>query len=175
MQKVKIVIVTVILLVLQMILPKYLGFFQYIELPLLGTIFFGLMRSPLQGMWTGALAGLGKDIINGTDVIGINGFSKTLIGYCLGRASLTFPLENPLARLGIVALASFTDTIIVVGFNIILEQPMPVGAWYDFGRRVGFKVLGDTLTSIPLFMILNRLFPEQKEAGRMAVKKRYYA
>jgi rod shape-determining protein MreD len=173
-QKVKIVIVLVILLVLQMILPKYLGFFRYIELPLLGTIFFGLMRSPLQGMWTGALAGLGKDIINGIDVLGINGFSKTLIGYCLGRASLTFPLENPLARLGIVALASFTDTIIVVGFNIILEQSIPVGAWYDFGRRVGFKVLGDTLTSIPLFMILNRLFPEQKEAGRMAVRKRYY-
>jgi rod shape-determining protein MreD len=174
-QKVKIVIVLVILLVLQMILPKYLGIFRYIELPLLGTIFFSLMRSPLQGMWTGVLAGLGKDFIDGNSIYGINGFSKTLIGYCLGRASLNFPLENPLARLGIVALASFTDTIIVVGFNIILEQPLQVGAWYDFGRMVGFKVLGDTLTSIPLFMILNRLFPELKEAGRMAVKKRYYA
>ena len=175
MQKVKIVIVLILLLLLQMILPKHLGIFGYIELPLLGTIFFSLMRSPLQGMWTGVVAGLGEDIISGTNIFGINGFSKTLIGYCIGRASVNFPLENPLARLGIVALASFADTIMVVGFYIILEQPIPVGAWYEFGRLIGFKVLGDTLTSIPLFILLNRLFPEQKEAGRMAVKKRYYA
>src|SRR5215813_1674732 len=145
-----------------MILPKHLGIFRYIELPLLGTIFFSLMRSPLQGMLTGLVAGLGEDIIGGTNIFGINGFSKTLIGYCIGRASVNFPLENPLARLGIVALASFADTIMVVGFNLILEQPIPVGAWYEFGRVIGFKVLGDTLTSLPLFILLNRLFPEQK-------------
>ncbi len=175
MQKVKTVIVIVIFLLLQMILPKHLGIFRYIELPLLGTIFFSLMRSPLQGMWTGLAAGLGKDIISGADVYGVNGFSKTLIGYCIGRASLNFPLENPLARLGIVALASFADTIMVVGFNIVLQQPIPLGAWYDFGRVVGFKVIGDTLAAVLLFIVLNRIFPDQKESGRMTVKKRYYA
>jgi rod shape-determining protein MreD len=174
LQTLKIVITVIVALLLQFMLPKHLKFFQYIELPLLVTVFFSLMRSPLLGMTTGATAGMGSDIIGG-GILGVGGFSKTLVGYVISSVSIKFPLDNPLARLGIVALASAANTILVVGLYLMLEQSIQhVGTWGEFSRALGFKTLGDTLASIPLFMLLNRIFPDQAQAKRMAVKRRFY-
>jgi len=174
LQTLKIVITVIIALLLQMLLPKHLRVFQYIELPLIVTVFFSLMRSPMLGMLTGAAAGLGGDYIGG-GIPGVGGFAKTLIGYVISTVSVKFPLDNPLARLGIVALSSATHTILVVGLYLILEQSIQhVGAWSEFGKTLGFKTLGDTLASIPIFMVLNRLFPDQAQAKRMAIKRRFY-
>ena len=174
MQTLKIVITIAVALLLQMLLSKHLRLFQYIELPLLVTVFFSLMRSPLLGMTTGVIAGMGSDII-GNSILGVGGFAKTLIGYVISSVSIKFPLDNPLARLGIVALASAANTILVVGLYLILEQSIQhVGTWGEFGKALGFKTLGDTLASIPLFMALNRLFPDQAQTKRMAIKRRFY-
>jgi rod shape-determining protein MreD len=174
LQKLKIVITVILALLLQMLLTKHLRMFQYIELPLIVTVFFSLMRSPMLGMLTGWAAGLGSDIIGGGP-LGVGGFSKTLIGYVISSVSIKFPLDNPLARLGIVALASAANTILVVGMLLMLEQSIQhVGAWSEFGKTLGFKTLGDTLASIPIFMVLNRLFPDQAQAKRMAIKRRFY-
>jgi rod shape-determining protein MreD len=175
LQTLKIVITVAVALLLQMLLPKHLRVFQYIELPLLVTIFFSLMRSPRLGMRVGATAGLGTDIIGGGGILGVSGFSETLIGYVIASVSIKVPLDTPLARLGIVALASASNTILVVGFLLMLEQSIQhVGAWSEFGKTLGFKTLGDTLASIPLYMFLNRLFPDQTQTKRMAIKRRFY-
>jgi rod shape-determining protein MreD len=157
-----------------MLLTKHLRFFQYIELPLIVTVFFSLMRSPMLAMRIGVVTGIGSDIIGG-GIPGVGGFAKTLIGYVISTVSVKFPLDNPLARLGIVALASAANTILVVGLYLMLEQSIQhVGAWGEFGKTLGFKTLGDTLASIPIFMVLNRLFPDQAQAKRMAIRRRFY-
>lgn len=174
MQTLKTVITVIVALLLQMLLPKHLRWFQYIDMPLLVTVFFSLMRSPLLGMTTGAIAGMGSDIID-RGVLGVGGFAKTLIGYVISTVSIKFPLDNPLARLGIVALASAANTILVVGLYMMLEQSIQhVGTWGEFGKALGLKTLGDTLASIPLFMVLNKIFPDQSQAKRMALKRRFY-
>lgn len=174
MQTVKIAITLLLALLLQMLLSKHLKFFQYIELPLLLTVYFSLMRDPVLGMMAGMVSGLGGDVIGG-GILGVGGFTKTLIGYGIAAFSIRFSLENPLARLGIVAVASAVNTILVVGLYLMLQQTLQnLGAWGDFGKTLGWKTLGDTLTSIPLFMILDRVFSEQAQATRMAVKRRFY-
>ncbi|MBI3652718.1 MAG: rod shape-determining protein MreD [Acidobacteria bacterium] len=174
MQILKITLTVLLALLLQLLLPKHLRFFRFIELPLIVTVYFSLMRSPMMGMWTGALAGVGSDIIGG-GIVGVGGFSKTLIGYVIATVSVKFPLDNPLARLGIVALASAANTIFVVGLYLMLEQSIQhVGAWGEFGATLGLKTLGDTLASIPIFWVLNRLFPDQSQAKRMAIRRRFY-
>ena len=52
MQTFKIALTIVVALLLQMLLSDYLGFFQYIDLPLLVTVYFGLQRAPVVGMVT---------------------------------------------------------------------------------------------------------------------------
>lgn len=176
MQTFKIALVIVAALLLQMLLSKYLGVFQYIDLPLLVTVYFGLQRAPVLGMVTGMIAGLGGDAVVG-GILGVGGFSKTLIGYLVGVASVRLSLENPLARLAVVAVASAASTVMFVGLYQMLEQEQAlphVSTWSQFGATIGWKTLADTLASIVLFLVLDRLFSEQATARRMAIRKRFY-
>ena len=174
MQTFKIALTIAVALLLQMLLPNYLGFFEYIDLGLIVTVYFGLQRAPLLGMLTGMLAGLGGDAVTG-GVVGVGGFSKTLIGYLVGTASVRLSLENPLARLAVVAVSSAANTVLFVGLYQMLEQTLPhMATWAEFGATIGWKVLGDSVTSIPLFIVLDRVFSEQATARRMAIRKRFY-
>ena len=176
MQTFKIALTIVVALLLQMLLPKYVRFFQYIDLPLLVTVYFGLQRAPVLGMVTGMIAGLGGDSVSG-GILGVGGFSKTLIGYLVGMASVRLSLENPLARLAVVAVASASSTVMFVGLYQMLEQEQSlphVSTWAEFGATIGWKTLGDTVASIVLFVVFDRLFSEQATARRMAIKKRFY-
>jgi rod shape-determining protein MreD len=138
------------------------------------TVYFALQRAPVLGMVTGMVAGLGGDAVGG-GILGVGGFCKTLIGYLVGVASVRLSLENPLARLSVVAVASAGSTVLFVGLNQMLEQSLPyVSTWGEFGATIGWKMLGDTVTSIILFIVLDRLFSEQATARRMAIRKRFY-
>jgi rod shape-determining protein MreD len=173
-QTFKIALTIVVALLLQMLLPTYVGLFQYIDLPLLVTVYFALQRAPVLGMVTGMIAGLGGDAVGG-GILGVGGFSKTLIGYLVGAASVRLSLENPLARLSVVAVASATNTVLFVGLQQMLEQTLPyVSTWPQFGKTIGWKTLGDTAASLVLFFVLDRVFAEQATARRMAIRKRFY-
>ena len=174
MQTFKIALTIVVALLLQMLLPKYLSFFSYIDLPLVVTVYFGLQREPVLGMVTGMIAGVGGDAVEG-GILGVGGFAKTLIGYVVGMASVKLSLENPLARLSVVAVASAANTALFVALHQMLDQSLPyVSTWAEFSATIGWKVLGDSLASIVLFVVLDRIFSEKAAARRMAIKKRFY-
>lgn len=176
MQTFKIALTIVVALLLQMLLPKYeyTAFFRYIDLPLLVTVYFALQRAPILGMLVGVASGIGFDII-GAGILGVRGFSKTLIGYLVAMTSIKFSLENPFARLAVVAVASAADTVIFVGLNLMLENPLSgVNTWGQFGKIIGWRTLGDTTTAVFLYLLLDRLFSEQAAARRMAIKRRFY-
>jgi rod shape-determining protein MreD len=173
-QTLKIALVIIGALLLQMLLPTYLAFFKYVDLPLVLTVYFGLQRAPLLGMLTGVALGVSGDAVMG-GVLGVGGFSKTLIGYVVAVASVRFALEHPLARLAIVAVASAANTVLIIGLYLMLEQPVfELSGYGALGRLIGWRALADTGTAIVIFMILDRLFAEQTTARRMAIKKRFY-
>lgn len=174
MQTVKIALTILVALLLQMLLSKYLGFFKYIDLALVTTVYFGLQRALLLGMFTGLVLGLGGDAVVG-GILGVGGFSKTLIGYLSAVTSIKLSLENPLARLAVVAVASAVNTILFVGLHLMLDKPLEEAATYaGLGKTVGWRVLGDTGAAVVLFLIFDRVFAEQTAARRMAIKKRFY-
>jgi rod shape-determining protein MreD len=173
-QTFKIVLTIFVVLLLQMLLPNYLPFFKYVDLPLVVTVYFGLQRAPMLAMLTGMALGLGGDAVAG-GILGVGGFAKTLIGYLVAMASVRFALENPLARLAIVALSSAASTVLFIGLYLLLEQPLSDVATYgELGRLVGWRTLGDTVAAMVLFIVLDRIFSEQAAARRMAIKKRFY-
>jgi rod shape-determining protein MreD len=173
-QTFKIALTIIVALLLQMLLPKRLAFFQYIDLTLIITVYFALQRAPLLGMAAGLVAGLGGDIVSG-GILGVGGFSKTLISYLIAMTSIKLSMENPLARLAAVAVASATNTVLFVGLYQMLDQPVPyMNTWAQFGKTVGWRTLADSLTAIVLFLVMDRLFSEQATARRMAIKRRFY-
>lgn len=174
MQTFKIALSIIVALLLQLVLTKYLRIFQYVDLQLLVTVYVALQRALLPGMMTGFVSGLCGDAIAG-GILGVGGFSKTLIGYLVAMTSIKFSFDNPLARLGVVAVASVANTALFVSLTLVLEQPLPhVAGWGEFGKTMGWRALADSVASIVVFLLLDKVFSEQVQARRMAIKKRFY-
>lgn len=174
MQTLKIALSIIVALLLQLVLTKYLRIFQYVDLQLLVTVYIALQRAPLPGMMTGFASGLCGDAISG-GIIGVGGFSKTLIGYFVAMTSVKFSFDNPLARLGVVSVASAANTAFFVSLTLMLDQPLPfVATWGEFGKTTGWRALADSAASIAVFLLLDRVFREHVQARRMAIKKRFY-
>lgn len=174
MQTFKIVATIVVALLLQLLLGKYAPFLRYVDLPLVITVYFSLQRVPMLAMAVGMAAGLGGDKVSGS-VLGVGGFSKTLIGYLIAVSSIKFPLlENFFARLGVVAFGSVANTASFIGLYQILEQRMPFQfTWSALGETAGWKALADVGAALVLFPILDRVFPEQGTSGRVKIKRRF--
>jgi rod shape-determining protein MreD len=88
-------------LLIQVYLPLFqtLHLISRIELPLLVTIYFALMRrSQLRGLAIGITLGLAQDSLF-QQHIGMYGICKTLVGYFSASIGLQFDVENSLVRL----------------------------------------------------------------------------
>src|SRR5258708_4702718 len=82
----------------QVYVPRFFQFLSYLELPLLVTVYFGLMRrSPVAGLLFGAGIGLAQDSLS-HQPLGMFGIVKTLVGYFAGSVSQRFAVDNPLIR-----------------------------------------------------------------------------
>jgi rod shape-determining protein MreD len=78
---------------------RFPRFAVYIDLPLLVTIFFAMARrSPVAGLFTGAVIGLAQDML-GHNPIGIYGIAKTVVGYGASSLGVKLDVENAGARL----------------------------------------------------------------------------
>jgi rod shape-determining protein MreD len=88
-------------LLIQVYLPLFetLRFISRIELPLLVTIYFALMRrSQLRGLAIGVFLGLAQDSLF-QQHIGMFGICKTLVGYFSASIGMPFDVEHALVRL----------------------------------------------------------------------------
>jgi len=91
--------VPLLALFLQAFLPlRFPLFAVYLDLPLLVTIFFAMARrSPVAGLFTGAVIGLAQDML-GHNPIGIYGIAKTVVGYGASSLGVKLDVENAGAR-----------------------------------------------------------------------------
>jgi rod shape-determining protein MreD len=88
-------------LLIQIYLPLFetLKFISKIELPLLVTIYFALMRaSQIRGLSIGMVLGLAQDSLL-SQKIGMFGICKTLVGYLSASIGTKFDVEHAFVRL----------------------------------------------------------------------------
>src|SRR5580700_10100929 len=93
--------VPLLALLIQVYLPLFqtLKFISRIELPLLVTIYFALMRrSQLRGLAIGVTLGLAQDSLF-QQHLGMYGICKTLVGYFAASIGLQFDVEHPFVRM----------------------------------------------------------------------------
>jgi len=94
-------VVPLIAILIQVYLPLFrtLRFVSRIELPLLVTIYFAIMRrSQVRGLAIGAVLGLAQDSLF-QQPIGMYGICKTLVGYFSASIGMQFDVEHPFVRL----------------------------------------------------------------------------
>src|ERR1700753_2495547 len=75
-------------LVLQAWLPRALGAYAWIDLPLVVTVYFALgRRSPIQGTLMGCALGVFEDALT-HHPLGINGVAKTVAGFLVASVGV---------------------------------------------------------------------------------------
>src|ERR1700680_3549771 len=83
----------------QVYVPRFVERLSYLELPLLVTVYFSLMRrSPVAGVLYGAGIGLAQDSLS-HNPLGMFGIVKTLVGYFAASVGLRFDVDHAFIRL----------------------------------------------------------------------------
>ena len=142
-------------LLVQVYLPLFhtLNFISHVELPLLVTIYFALMRrSQLRGLGIGVALGLAQDSLF-QQHIGMYGICKTLVGYFSASIGLQFDVENSLVRLILCFIFYLFHQFL---FWVLQRSLLDIPALFDIRTEL---VLGaaNAVIGVLLFHLLDKL------------------
>ncbi|MFB3827349.1 MAG: rod shape-determining protein MreD [Bryobacteraceae bacterium] len=148
-----IVIVPLLAILFQVYIPLFFQFLGYLELPLLVTVYFALMRrSPVVGVMVGACVGLVQDSLS-KNPLGMFGIVKTLVGYFAASVGLRFDVEHGMVRLVLAFFFYFFHQFLywVLARALLAQQ---VG--FDLQRTLMLGGL-NALVGVSLFRFLDKL------------------
>jgi rod shape-determining protein MreD len=141
----------------QVYVPLFFKFLAYLELPLLVTVYFALMRrSQIGGMFVGAFVGLAQDSLS-QNPLGMFGIVKTMVGYFAASVGLRIDVEHSFIRLVLNFFFFFFHQFFywVLARALLAQQ---VG--FEWQRTV-FLGLLNAVVGVALFHFLDKL----KERG----------
>ena len=96
------------------ILTRYFQVFEYFDLPLIYSIYYGFtVANPRGSIVIGSVLGLLQDSMSGV-ALGINGFAKTLIGFLAASAGFRFNVDLAATRVLALVLFTFLDAAVKV-------------------------------------------------------------
>jgi rod shape-determining protein MreD len=137
----------------QVYVPLFVSFLAHLELPLLVTVYFAVMRRrPISGTLYGAAIGLVQDALS-HHPLGLFGIVKTTVGYLAASLSIRFDVENPLMR-SVLAFAFF----VFHQFCYWAVNATLLGSEAEFhpGNTLLFGLMNGAL-AIPVFQTLDKL------------------
>lgn len=137
------VLVPLVALVLQAWLPRLLGRFAFMDLPVLVTIYFALnRRSPIHGSILGAILGMAQDGLT-QGAIGIHGIANTVCGFLAASIGIRIVVENNIIRMFLNFLFTLlTGAVVLFVTRILLGLHMQVNWLDEVLRAVGNAVIG---------------------------------
>jgi rod shape-determining protein MreD len=137
----------------QVYVPRFITQLSYLELPLLVTVYFSLMRrSPVAGVLFGAGIGLAQDSLSDHH-LGMFGIVKTLVGYFAASVSQRFDVENSAIRF---VLAFFFFFFHQFFYWVLSRALLGQTISFDLPETLVLAVL-NAVVAIPLFLLLDRL------------------
>jgi rod shape-determining protein MreD len=146
---------TLIAVIGKFYLPRLIPSTVWLELPLLLTVYFGLMRpSPIIALLFGAFVGLSEDSLSPANLpIGMYGITKTLVGYFAASVSQRFNVDNPVIRLALCFFFYFFHNFFYwVMRRALLGQLVP----FDPQQTLLHGAF-NAAVALPLFMVLDRM------------------
>lgn len=146
------VLVPLIALVLQAWLPRLLGRFAYMDLPLLVTVYFALnRRSPIHGTVLGAILGMAQDGLT-QGAIGIHGLALTVVGFLAASVGIRIVVENNLIRM----VMNFVLTLLSGAMVVFIITVLLGMEWHWNWQDEVFRATGNAVLGVVLFPLLDR-------------------
>ena len=97
---------------------------RYFDLPLILVLYLSLHSTAAKGAFWGTCFGLLSDLLLGT-LLGLNGLSKTLIGFLAGLLRLRAAAEGVAGRMLWLGAAAALDTVLMIAILDLLGHPLP--------------------------------------------------
>jgi rod shape-determining protein MreD len=147
--------ITLIAIIGKFYLPRLIPHTEWLELPLLLTVYFGLTRrSPIPSLFFGAFVGLAEDSLSPATIpIGMYGITKTLVGYFAASVSVRFNVESSGIRLVLCFFFYFFHAFFYwVMRRALLGQIVPFDPQETFVHGALNAVM-----ALPLFALLDRM------------------
>jgi rod shape-determining protein MreD len=146
-------VIPLIAILFQVYVPRFFEFLAYLDLPLLVTVYFALMRrSPIAGTFIGALIGLAQDSLS-KNPLGMYGIVKSLVGYYAASVGLRLDVDHSLIRLLIAFFFFFFHQFLYwVETRALLGQPGD----FDVQRTLVVGLL-NAVVALFVFHFLDRL------------------
>jgi rod shape-determining protein MreD len=137
----------------QVYVPRFVMYLSYLELPLLVTVYFSLMRrSPVAGVLFGAGIGLAQDSLS-HQPLGMFGIVKTLVGYFAASVSQRFDVESSVVRLVLGFFFFFFHQF----FYWVLSRALLGEALYFDPQQTIVLAALNAAVAVPLYRVLDRL------------------
>ena len=108
---------------------------RFVDLPLILVLYLSMHSTAAKGAFWGTCFGLLSDLLVGT-LLGLNGLSKTLIGYLVGVLRVRAAAEGVLGRMLLLAAATALDTVLMIAILDLLGQPVTDGLVPFFTIRI---------------------------------------
>jgi rod shape-determining protein MreD len=145
--------ISLLAILFRVYVSRFVPYLQYLELPLLVTVYFSLMwRSPIAGLLFGGAIGLAQDSLSHLP-LGMFGIVKTLVGYFAASMSLRVDVGNPLLRLVLGFFFFFFHALLYW----VLERALLGHAVQLEPVQVLVKAILNAIVGVFLFQFLDRL------------------
>ena len=146
------VLVPLAALVLQAWLPRVLGRFAYLDLPLLVTIYFALnRRSAIHGTLLGAVLGMAQDGLT-QGAIGVHGIANTVCGFLAASIGIRIVVENNIIRM----VLNFLFTLLSSALILFIMTAVLGLEWQSNWLDELFRAVGNAGIGLVLFPLLDR-------------------
>lgn len=154
-QVVGLIILTLIAIISKFYLPRLIPSAVWLEVPLLLTVYFGLMRpNPVAALLFGAFVGLAEDSLSPANLpIGMYGITKTLVGYFAASVSMRFNVDNAVIRL----VLCFFFYVFHSFFYWLMRRAL-LGQLVPFDpQQTLLHGAFNTAVALPLYMVLDKM------------------
>jgi rod shape-determining protein MreD len=137
----------------QVYVPRHVPFLGFLEMPLLITVYFALVRrNQISGLLVGAAIGLAQDSLS-SHPLGLFGIIKTLVGYFSASVGVRIDVDHPIIRLLLgTFFFVFHQVLLWLMTRALLGQPMLLD-W----RRTAVEGVLNGFVGVALFLFLDRL------------------
>jgi rod shape-determining protein MreD len=146
------IFIPLLALAFQAFVPRWLPFFNIVDLPFLVVVFFALARrSQVAGLLTGSAIGLLQDSLTNYP-LGLYGISNTVVGYGASSLGVKLDVENAgsrfLVTLFFYVVHEFVYFLIARG---LVRLDLRWSWWHELG-----SALANALIAVALFAFLDR-------------------
>ena len=139
-----------------------------VDLVLVVVVYVALTMGPAAGLLAGALAGLVQDALS-SNVIGIGGLAKTLVGFLAGIIGTQFIVVHTLPRFVVFFSATVLYAVVFMGLYELLDL-RHFGTPY---AAVAGQAVGNAVVGVVLFQLVE-LLPgamERRRAQRGRIRR----